>query len=153
MFHRYFREHQWIPESFYPEIFANGGGFDFKLTTRDGTPLNNLTTNRQRFLVDNSEQWQALLAARKATTVEAAETEKEHRKLQKDIDDAARPKKTRSCSHLGCQIVIDITSYSLKKSNEGTWKKCKGKGFSTWACPDHFKGIEEHEIICLKCTA
>jgi hypothetical protein len=143
----YFREHQWIPEELYPELFPTDSGFEF--TTRTGTPLNELTTNRQRFLVDNSEQWQALLADRKAV-LEATEEEKERKRLQKEAAEAAKPKKARSCSHLGCRVVIDITTALLKKNSEGTWKKCKGKNCSKWACPSHFDKLEEHEVFCEK---
>ena len=147
----YFRDHQWIPESLYPQLFHTENGFDFTLSTRSGTPLNDLTTNRQRFLVDNSKQWQTLLAGRRAT-LEAAENEKERKKLLKDEADALKPKKTRSCSHLVCKSDIDISTIALKKFNEATWKKCKGKGCSMWVCPQHFLEIVEHESFCSKCT-
>jgi hypothetical protein len=145
----YFREHQWIPEELYPELFTTDSGFNF--TTRTGTPLNQLTTNRQRFLVDNSEQWQELLADRRAV-LEAIEEEKERKRSQKEATEAAKPKKFRSCSQLGCRAIIDITSALLKKDNEGTWKKCKVKNCSTWTCPSHFDKLEEHEVFCRKCA-
>ena len=53
-----------------------------------------LVVNRQRFLVDNSEQWQALLAGRRAVA-KAAEDEKLKRR-EKEIADATKPKKIRS---------------------------------------------------------
>jgi len=148
----YFREHQWIPESLYPEIFPQEAGFGFTLSNREGTPLNDLTTNRQRFIVDNSEQWQAVLANRNAA-LEAAAEEKERKRLEREAADAAKPKKVRSCSHLGCKSVIDITTTATKRITEGTWKKCKGKNCAIWACPDHFTEIALHETFCPKCTS
>ena len=91
----YYRDHQWIPETLHPELFPTGSGFDFTLSTRSGTPLNDLTTNIQRFLVDNSEQWQALLAGRRAVAKADAEDEKLKRR-EKEIADATKPKKIRS---------------------------------------------------------
>jgi hypothetical protein len=80
------------------------------------------------------------------------EEEKERKRSQKEATEAAKPKKFRSCSQLGCRAIIDITSALLKKDNEGTWKKCKVKNCSTWTCPSHFDKLEEHEVFCRKCA-
>jgi len=145
----FFTANQWIPESLYPEIFPVSSGYDFTLTTRIGTHLNDLVTNRQRFMVDNSEQWQALLSSRRAT-LEAAEEEKERKRLAKEIADAAKPVKVRSCSQVDCQSTIDVTTPVLKKANEKTWKKCKAKNCAT--CPNHIQLIATHETFCVKCN-
>lgn len=147
----YFRDNQWIPETMYPDLFPVDNGFNFTISVRTGTPLNNLGTNRQRFMVDNSVQWIAVLADRKAVVL-AAEEEKERKRLAKLAVDLARPKKTRSCSMLGCHSEIDVTTSALKKANEGTWKKCMGKKCSAWACPFHFGQLQEHELTCAKCS-
>jgi len=147
----YFRDNQWIPETLYPELFPTESGFGFTLSTQTGIPLNDRATNRQRFLVDNSEQWQAILAGRKLA-IEIAEEEKERKRLIKEAADAAKPTKTRSCSQLGCNCHIDITTNSIQKLNERTWKKCKGKRCSTWVCPTHFTELEAHESFCPRCT-
>jgi len=142
----YFRDNQWIPEALYAEVFP-----DLQLSTREGTHLNNLTTNRQRFLVDNSEQWQGLLATRKAV-IAAAEEEKDRKRLLKDTTDALKPKKSRCCSHLTCESEIDITTAAVQKLNQATWRKCKGRGCSTWTCPTHSPVMDQHQNICKKCT-
>ena len=136
----------------YPKVFSVENGFDFVLSNRTGTPLNDLTTNRQRFMVDNSQQWQSVLAARKLV-VEAAEEDKERKRLQKETIDAARNQKVRCCSNLCCISTIDITTFAIQKINEQKWKKCKGKRCSVWVCPDHFADVSLHEIKCSKYTA
>lgn len=146
----FFTNNQWIPETLYPELFPVDSGFDFTLSTRSGTPLNDLTTNRQRFIVDNSDQWQALLAAREAASL-AADHEIAQRRLLREADIASKPKLFRSCSHLGCTSIIDITTPSLRKINDATWKKCQGNHCRIWVCPIHFDEIKQHENICSKC--
>ena len=96
-------------------------------------------------------QWQALRCLRRAAVV-AAEEEKQRKRLERIAVDAAKPKKIRSCGQLGCNINIDVTTNALKKINEATWKKCKGKRCNLWVCPDHFSQIAQHELICVKCS-
>ena len=73
-------------------------------------------------------------------------------KSRVDAVDAAKPKKVRSCAQLDCNNNIDVTTSALKKTNEATWKKCKGTRCHLWACPDHFAQIAQHELICVKCS-
>ena len=96
-------------------------------------------------------QWQALLVDRRAAVL-AAEEEKDQKRLDRIVVDAAKPKKVRSCSQLGCNTNIDVTTSALKKINEATWKKCTGARCHLWACPDHFAQIAQHELICVKCS-
>ena len=86
-------------------------------------------------------------------SLEAAEEEKERKRLAKALADAAKPFKFRSCSQLHCQSTIDITTTVIKKMNESTWKKCKAKNCAVWLCPNHFQLIATHETFCVKCTA
>lgn len=144
----YFSSHSWIPEIIYDELL--GDDPDITLLERIGTPLNNLCTNRQRFMIDNSCEWQAVLHDRETKKV-AAIAEIERKRVEREARIAALPSKSRQCSHLGCVSIIDITTPTLKKANEATWKKCKGKNCSTWACLNHLEGIEIHQINCVKC--
>lgn len=88
--------------------------------------MNDLVTNRQRFMVDNSAQWQSLLASRQATLL-AAQQEIERKRLARETADAAKAKKVRNCKSMGCILQIDITTIALKNANEATWKNAMEK--------------------------
>ena len=147
----YFAANQWIPESMYPDLFPVESGYDFTLSTRSGTPLNDLVTNRQRFMVDSSEQWQAVLADRKISAI-AAKEKAENERLTREMINLSKPQKFRSCENITCNSKIDITTPALKKVNEMTWKKCSGKSCFIWACPVHFAEVLIHQNSCSKCN-
>jgi hypothetical protein len=145
----YFTQHMQIPENIYDELLGTNPAIT--LRARVGTPLNNLTTNRQRFIIDNSDEYQEIIAGREAVKRAAAE-EIERRRVEREVKNAALPFKSRYCSLINCNSTIDITTSAIRRINERNWKKCKGKNCSTWTCPDHFGQLAQHETICVKCN-
>ena len=146
----YFEEHKHIPENVYDDLF--GDDPNIILGERQGRPLNDLTINRQRFIIDNSDEFREIIEAREAGKRAASEAI-ERRRLERQERQAALPLKYRSCWFLGCPSIIDITTPAVKKRNESIWKSCAGKGCKVWTCPGHCDMIPTHEAICLKCTA
>ena len=71
-----------------------------------GTPLNNLATNRQRFIIDNSDEYHAIIAGREDVKRTAAE-ETERRRIERELRNAALPLKSRQCSLIDCVSAMD----------------------------------------------
>ena len=99
-----------------------------------------MTTNRQRFMMDNHDTWIEEIKRRKMIA-EFVEFQITQRKLERELIDSQKPLKTRKCSDLGCSNFIDITNTSIKRINEQTWKKCSGKNCTTWCCQLHSEKI------------
>ena len=72
-------------------------------------------------------------------------------RLQREIADSAKLNNVCSCS-IGCRAAIDVTISSLKRWNEGKWRKHDSKRSSTWTCPSHFVELDPHESFFDKCT-
>ena len=53
-----------------------------------GTPLNDLATNRQRLIIDNSDEYHAIIAGREDVKRAAAE-ETERRRIERELRNAA----------------------------------------------------------------
>ena len=147
----YFAAHKQIPEAIFDALL--GEHPDIILTEREGRPLNELVTNRQRFIIDNSDEYQEILDAREAVKIAAAD-EVTRRRLEREERNAVLPPKYRRCSGtLDCELIIAITTPTERKINELTWKKCSGKGCKAWACPEHMHQLQSHELRCQKwCT-
>jgi hypothetical protein len=75
------------------------------LPERIGKHLNELATNRQRFMMDNHEFWLAELDKRKETERLAAE-EKEIRRAEREARQVAKPLKCRDCSDHTCRSMM-----------------------------------------------
>jgi hypothetical protein len=149
VFTPYWRDHGFIHEYVFDEVFEREENIDTLNMQRVGKPLNDLPTNRQRFIMDNHESWVREINRRKEEE-EAAAAEKERKGLEKDAADAAKPQKFREYSQPGCINTIDITTSVLKAMNEKIWRKCKGKGCRFWCCTEHFPVIILHESTCKK---
>ena len=132
VFAPYWEENGIIHENIFDETCAGEEDID-KLRNRQGKPLNQLATDRQRFMMDNHPEWQQEIARRKSAAADAALALEAHRKARADVA-AGKPVKTRDCSSLGCANFIDITNGTLKKQNEALWRSCPGKGCRSWAC-------------------
>ena len=149
----YWREHGIIHECIFEEVFAGEENIDTLNNIRQGKPLNEMATNRQRFLMDNHAYWKAELARRKAIEIAAAE-EKERQRVQKEQEQAMeasmKEAKYRQCTFMGCPNEIDITTTALKRANEATWSKCRGKSCRVWVCFEHRESLQSHEKFCQK---
>ena len=149
----YFTIHNQIPEHLYDELFSIN--HDITLRAKVGTcirtPLNNLATNRQIFIIDNSDEYHAIIAGREDVKRAAAE-ETERRRIERELRNAALHLRSRQCSLIDCVSAIDVTTSTIRIINERTWKTCKGKKCNTWTCPNHFDQLAFHETICRKCT-
>ena len=132
VFAPYWEEHGLIHENIFDEIFAGEEDID-KLRNRHGKPLNQLATDRQRFMMGNHPEWQQEIARRKSAATDAALVLEASRKARAEAT-AAKPLKTRECTNMGCANFIDITNGTLKKQNEALWRSCPGKGCRSWAC-------------------
>ena len=151
VFAPYWARYGLIHENIFGEIFDGEANID-TLSDRAGKPLNDMATNRQRFMLDNHESWKAVLE-RRALAEELAKEEVKRKQREREAADAAKPAKSRECSVLGCACLIDITTASLKRVNENTWRKCSGKGCATWGCPAHLGDVIAHEAICRRVLA
>jgi hypothetical protein len=147
VFAPYWFQHGLIHESVFDEVFCNDQDIDTLNQPREGKPLNDLATNRQRFMMDNHDCRIAEITRREEIEAELAAA-KERKKAAKEAADAERPEKVRECCQPGCVNLIDITTNALKRSNEKIWKKCDGKGSRFWCCPDHVHVIDLHETNC-----
>jgi hypothetical protein len=148
LFSSYWWHHGLIHENIFDEVFDGVDNID-ALCDRAGKPLNQLATNRQRFMCDNHESWIAEINRRNVVDQLAAE-EKARKRAVRDAADALKPAKFRKCSDLACGQTIDISTSKLKSANEKTWRKCVGKSCPNWGCPLHFEVIELHERFCGK---
>ena len=148
VFTPYWWQYGLIHEEIFNEVFDGESDID-TLNVRDGKPLNDMSTNRQRFMMDNHPRWIAEIERRRL--LEDFEREEKLRlRAEREALDAAKPTKCRQCSDLSCQSLIDITTPALKSANEKTWRKCSGKSCPTWGCPIHFENIAQHESFCAK---
>jgi hypothetical protein len=145
----YWRDHGIIHEFIFDELFEGEENIDTLNNIRKGKPLNELSTNRQRFMMDNHACWKAELSRRKVME-EAAEAEKERKIQERLLADSLKPKKFRNCDQPGCPNILDISTNTLKKSNEKLWVKCRGKSCRFWFCTDHFATLALHEGLCRK---
>lgn len=148
VFASYWEKNGLIHENIFDEVFEGENDID-ALSNRIGKPLNELSTNRQRFMMDNHKGWTDEMARRKDQLM-AVIAEKERKRLERAAAQAARPSKCRVCSHPECGNYIDITTSVLKKTNEALWKRCPGKRCSMWGCHDHFEMITCHCKNCYK---
>lgn len=137
-----------IHENIFKEVFDGEEDVD-TLADRTGKPLNELATNRQRFMMDNHEAWFAEIDRRKEVDKLAADL-KAKKISEREAEQAAKPRKSRKCSNPACSNLIDISNAKLKRDNESLWKKCTGKNCPIWGCPDHFDMVENHMIFCDK---
>ena len=138
-----------IPEIVFDEAFRDDEDIDNN-NHRTGKPLNDLATNRQRFMIDNHEAWFEELNRRREVA-NIAEAAKEAKRVSRELELAAKPAKFRNCDcTIDCQNLIDITTPKLKKDNEKLWKKCIGKKCNTWSCPDHIDMLNAHMLKCRK---
>lgn len=148
VFCSYWYYHGLIHENVFEEVF--GGEWDIDtINNRTGKPLNELATNRQRFMMDNHEAWLNELARRKEDEKIAAE-EKERKRIEREEKELAKPVKFRECSMINCGNIIDETTTKSKKDNQKTWRNCKGKGCRIWGCVDHFEMVVIHQSTCKK---
>ena len=148
VFYNYWWKHGLIHENIFDEIFEGEADID-KLSDRVGKPLNELATNRQRFMMDNHECWRNEMTRRK-NIEDAKETAKEERRQERLAVIAARPNKLRECSHLGCSNIIDISTPALKRQNEALWSNCVGRNCRIWACNEHTDMLTLHMNTCSK---
>eukprot|EP01039_Chlorochromonas_danica_P006635 gene6635-7328_t len=125
--------------------------FDFVREHRPpGKPLNEMATNRQRFMMDNHPHWKAELANRKEAEIAAA-AEKQQREQEQAMADTLKVRKSRQCAFMGCgQEIVITTTTSLKRANEATWTKCGGKGCRIWVYSEHSESLPLHENFCQK---
>ena len=150
VFCRYWWRHALIHEKIFDEVFDGEEDID-TLEDRVGKkPLNELATNRQRFMMDNSDAWFAELDRRKEEKRIAEEL-----RLEKIADRETRqadPKQTklRFCSQPSCQNSINVTTAKLRKLNEVNWTHCTGTRCAIWGCPDHGTMITDHMKFCRK---
>lgn len=142
----YWWNHGIIHEQIFNEVFDGEEDID-TLNVREGKPLNELATNRQRFMMDNHECWKAEIKRRKDVD-EFNEQEKLRRLEERIVADALRPTKCRECGQPGCLNLIDITTSALKRNNERLWTRCKGKGCRFWCCPEHTQVVDLHKLTC-----
>jgi hypothetical protein len=145
----YWWNHGLIHESVFDEIFEDEEDIDTHNQPRVGKALNYLPTNRQRFMMDNHDCWKEEIRRRQEVE-DFSLAEKESKRIEREIAEAARPDKFRSCCQPGCPMTIDITTSALKKVNERLWKKCSGKGCRFWCCTDHLEVIHLHQLTCKK---
>jgi hypothetical protein len=144
----YWWRHGLIHENIFDEVFEGETDID-TLCNQTGKPLNDLSTNRQKMMLDNHDEWKAELERRRLA-IESENDEKIRKAALRAAIAAAKPKKNRKCSDLECEEIIDISTSALKTANEKLWRKCVGKNCSTWACPLHFNKIANHEDRCEK---
>lgn len=148
VFTNYWWQHGLIHENIFNEVFDGEMDID-TLKEREGKPLNDMATNRQRFMLDNHDCWIAEIERRKLADVFEREG-KIRIRSERNVLDAAKSTKVRKCSDLLCQSTIDVTTFALKSANEKIWRKCIGKGCAIWGCPTHFDNIAVHEAYCCK---
>jgi hypothetical protein len=148
VFADYWWKHGLIHENIFDEVFDGEDNID-QLCDRSGKPLNQLATNRQRFMMDNHEFWLAELDRRDAAE-EALEAAKQQKRLDRAAAEANKPKKCRECSDPTCPNLMDITTSKLRKDNEALWTHCTGKRCGIWGCPDHALMVASHINVCTK---
>lgn len=136
-----------IHESVFDELFEGDDDIDTLNNVRAGKPLNDLATNRQRFMMDNHHLWQAEIKRRRDVEACAA-AEKERKKREKEAKESQQPIKIRRCLQPGCCTAIDISTIALKKANEKLWRKCQTKRCTLWCCPDHVSAMDSHATVC-----
>ena len=112
VFTPYWTQHGLIHENIFSEVFDGETSID-TLGDRIGKPLNDMATNRQRFMLDNHPVWKTELERRRLAE-EFVDEEIRRRQIKRIAADAAKPVKSRECSVLGCPCLIDITTASIK---------------------------------------
>ena len=145
----YWWQHGLVHEWVFEEVFSGVDNIDTINQGRAGKPLNAMATNRQRFLMDNHSCWKEELQRRREAE-EYAQAEKQRKAEERQQADMLRPAKNRQCCQPGCVQFIDITTSSMKRSNEKTWRKCRGKGCRFWGCTEHHNVVGLHENACQK---
>lgn len=148
VFVSYWWNHGIIHEQIFNEIFDGEKDID-TLNQREGKPLNELSTNRQRFMMDNHECWITEMNRRKDADAIIAQ-EKATRMAERAAADTLRPLKCRDCCQPGCPNTIDISTSALKRTNDKLWNKCNGKGCRFWCCTEHANVINLHKMTCRK---
>lgn len=151
----YWRDHGIIRECIFEEVFAGEENIDTLNSIPQGNPFHEMAINPQRFQMDNQAHWKAEVARRKAMEIFAAE-EKERQKVQKEqeqeqeqaVEVSMKGAKYRQCAFMGCPNAIDITTAALKRTNESTWSKCRGKGCRVWVCFEHRENLPSHQSLC-----
>lgn len=147
LFATYWGQNGLIYENIFDEVFAGDVNID-TLADRKGKPLNEMATNRQRFMMDNHRCWLEEMERRKdAERLEAGA--KEARRVEREARNAAMPDKIRNCSMPNCPSFIDITGKN-KKINELLWTHCPGKRCTMWGCQNHIEMVTEHIALCTK---
>ena len=146
VFTDYWAENGLIHENIFDEIFAGEKNID-QLNNRVGKPLNELGTNRQRFMMDNHTEWIAEIARRKEQEA-LGEIEKARKRQAVQDAVALKPKLQKSCKDPSCPNKIDVSTAALKRTYESSWTYCTGKGCKTWCCQDHADTITRHMTHC-----
>jgi hypothetical protein len=100
-------------------------------------------------MMDNHESWFAELNRRKEV-IKIATDLKEAKRVEREVEQAAKPKKSRECSHPSCRSLIDITTAKLKRENEILWSHCTGKNCTIWGCEEHRDMVNVHMEFCIK---
>ena len=140
-----------VMEEEYDEYFLEDDDIDTQ-PPRVGMPLNEMSTNRQRFLIDSHPQF-LLEVSRKRLIAEEAAAEKlaraEARRTAADnvqnnaiVGVVAVTTSWRRCSNPVCCNKISM------KSKNAEWSKCQTKRCNTWVCSENnCKAILQQHII------